>query len=144
MLAGVAAIALSVVAVAYGATRTTTPRSGSAACGVLMSNPKAVKAMRALRAEHQKEMQEWVAQYRSDPSSAEAQSALQKLRQEHWSDMQKLFRKLGIEAPATGRGPGSGMMRGAGGSWGGACGAGATGSQSIGYGSGMMGAGSWN
>ena len=76
--------------------------------------------MQELRAEHQKEMQEWDEQYGSDPSSAEAQAALQKLRQEHWSDMQKLFKKLGIKAPAT-AGPGSGMMRGAGGC-GGACG----------------------
>ena len=108
-----------------------------------MSNPEAVKAMQELRAEHQNEMQDWAARYGSDPSSAEAQSALQKLRQEHWSDMQKLFKKLGVKAPAT-AGPGSGMMRGAGGC-GGACGSGATGSaQGAGYGSGMMGSGNWN
>ena len=76
--------------------------------------------MQELRAEHQKEMQAWAAQYGSDPSSAEAQAALRKLRQEHWNDMQQLFKKLGIKAPAT-AGPGGGMMRGAGGC-GGACG----------------------
>ena len=68
-----------------------------------MSNPKAVKAMQELRAEHQKEMQAWTEQYGSDPSSAEAQAALQKLRQEHWNDMRGLFKRFGIKAPATAR-----------------------------------------
>jgi hypothetical protein len=108
-----------------------------------MSNPAAIKAMQELRAEHHNEMQDWLAQYRSDPSSAEARSALQALRKEHWSDMQKLFKKLGVKTP-TAAGPGSGMMRGAGGC-GGACGSGATGSaQGAGYGNGMMGSGAWN
>ena len=34
-----------------------------------MSNPKALDAMQALRAEHQKEMQAWYEQYGSDPSA---------------------------------------------------------------------------
>ena len=102
------------VAVAYGATRTTRgepPASG--ACGALMSNPKAVKAMQALRAEHQKEMQAWIDKYGADPTSAEAQAALKALRDEHWNDMRALFKKFGIKVPA-GAGPG-GMMRGSGG-----------------------------
>ena len=141
LVAVVAAVALSVVAVAYGATRTTTRRAaGNGACSALMNNPKALKAMQSLRAEHQKDMQAWNEQYGSDPSSAEAQAALQTLREEHWNDMRELFKKLGIKAPA-GAGPGGGMMRGAGGC-GGACGgAGASGagSQGTGYGGGMMG-----
>lgn len=141
ILAVVAAVALSVVAVAYGATRSTTRRAaGNGACGALMSNPKALKAMRELRAEHQKDMQAWNQRYGSDPSSAEAQAALKELRAEHWSDMRDLFKEFGIKAP-TSAGPGSGMMRGSGGC-GGACGgAGATvtGAQGAGYGGGMMG-----
>ena len=148
MVAVVAAVALSVVAVAYGATRTQTERraAGNGACGVLMSDPEALDAMQALRAEHQKERQAWYEQYGSDPSSAEAQAALQKLREEHWNDMRGLFEKLGIEAP-DGAGPG-GMM-GRGGGCGGGCGGAGTGAgQGAGYG-GMMGSGggmmgNWN
>jgi hypothetical protein len=102
----------------------------------------ALKAMQALRVEHQKDMQGWNAQYGSDPTSAEAQAALQTLRDEHWNDMRGLFKQFGIKAPATvGRG---GMMNGANaGGCGGACGsAGAAGSgQGAGYGGGMMGSG---
>ena len=50
--------------------------------------------MQALRVEHQKDMQAWIAQYGSDPTSAEAQAALQKLRQEHWNDMRGLFKQF--------------------------------------------------
>ncbi|MGE5229030.1 MAG: hypothetical protein ACM3MJ_04835 [Deltaproteobacteria bacterium] len=145
-VAVVAAVALSVVAVAYGATRTQSERQapGSAACGVLMNDPEALDAMQALRAEHQKEMQAWYGQYGSDPSSADAQAALQKLREEHWSDMRGLFEKFGIDVP-DGAGPG-GMM-GRGGGCGGGCG-GAGAGQGAGYG-GMMGSGggmmgAWN
>lgn len=141
----VAAVALTVVAVAYGATRASgatrrAPRSG--ACGALMSNPKALKAMQELRAEHQKDMQAWSAQYGSDPTSADAQAVLQKLREEHWNDMRTLFKQFGVKAPTT-VGPG-GMMQGAGtGGCGGACGgAGAArDGDGAGYGSGMMGSG---
>ena len=75
MVAVVAAVALSVVAVAYGATRTQTERraAGNGACGVLMNDPVALDAMQALRAEHQKERQAWYELYGSDPSSAGAQ-----------------------------------------------------------------------
>jgi hypothetical protein len=149
VVATIVAIMLSVVAVAYGATRTTTTRraAGNAACGALMSNPKALEAMRELRAEHQKEMQAWYQQYGSDRSSAEARAALQKLRAEHWNDMQELFKKFGIKAPAQ-RGQGGGMMRGAGcGQACGGVGAGGVG-QGTGCGGGMMGSGgvmgSWN
>jgi hypothetical protein len=134
----VAAIALSVVAVAYGATtKQSVRRSARAgACGSLMSNPQALKDMQALRAEHQADMQAWSDQYGADPSSAEAQAALQNLRQEHWTDMRDLFKKYGIAVP-QGAGPGSGQ---GGGGCGGACGAGASsGSQGTGYG--MMGSG---
>ena len=70
MVAVVAAVALSVVAVAYGATRTQTERraAGNGACGVLMDDPEALDAMQALRAEHQKERQAWYERYGSDPS----------------------------------------------------------------------------
>ena len=139
----VAAIALTVVAVAYGATRTSGASrraTGNGACGALMSNPKALKTMQELRVEHQKDMQAWNAQYGSDPTSAVAQAALQQLRKEHWNDMRTLFKRFGIKAPTT-VGPG-GMMQGAGaGGCGGACGnAGAAGAgQGTDYGGGMMG-----
>ena len=151
VVAAVAVIGLSVVAVAYGATRSTTTRraAGNAACGTLMGNPKAVRAMQALRTEHQADMQAWYEQYGSDPQSAEAQAALQQLRDEHWNDMRDLFKKFGIKAPAR-PGQGGGMMGGSGGC-GGACGGtGASGAgQGTGYGGGMMGSGggmmgNWN
>lgn len=138
MVAVVGAVALSVVAVAYGATdgRTERQAPGNGACGPLMDNPDALKAMQELRAEHRAEMQSWYEQYGSNPSSAEARAALQKLRDEHWDDMRDLFGKFGIDVP-VGAGPG-GMMRGTGGCGGGCAGAGA----GAGYGAGMM--GDWN
>jgi hypothetical protein len=141
MAAVVAAVALSVVAVAYGATRTETERraAGNGACGVLMSDPEALDAVQALRAEHRKERQAWYEQYGSDPSAAEAQAALEELREEHRSDMLGLFEKLGIQVPDAGPG---GMMGRGGGCGGGGCGgAGACAGQGAGYG-GMM--GDWN
>jgi hypothetical protein len=148
MVAVVAAVALSLVAVAYGATRTQTERraAGNGACGLLMNDPEALGAMQDLRAEHQKERQAWYERYGSDTSSSGAQAALQKLREEHWNDMRGLFEKLGIEVP-DGAGPG-GMM-GRGGGCGGGCGAaGSRAGQGAGYG-GMMGSGggmmgNWN
>jgi len=146
VVVAVAVVALTLVAVAYGATRNsgaTRRAARSGACGALMGNPKALKAMQELRAEHQKDVQAWNAQYGSDPTSGEAQAALQKLREEHWNDMRSLFKQFGIKAPRT-VGPG-GMMQGAGvGGCGGACGsAGAAGTgQGTGYGGGgMMGSG---
>ena len=144
MVAVVAAVALSVVAVAYGATRTQTERraAGNGACGVLMNDPEALDAMQALRAEHQNERQAWYELYGSDPSSAGAQTALQELREEHWNDMRGLFEELGIEVP---EGAGPGGMMGRGGGCGGGCGGAG---QGAGYG-GMMGSGggmmgNWN
>ncbi len=120
----VAVVALSVVAVAYGTTRSSRRAAGNGACGTLMSNPKALKAMQGLRAEHQKEMKAWYDQYGSDPSSAEAQAALQKLREEHWNDMRELFKRLGIDVPSGCRprrhDGGGGGCGGAGGGCGGA------------------------
>jgi hypothetical protein len=135
----VAAVALSVVAVAYGATTKQNERRAArgGACGALMSNPQALKDMRVLRAEHPQEMQAWSDRYGADPSSTEARTALQKLRQEHWSDMRELFKKYGITAP-RGAGPGSGQK---GGGCGGACGGAGSGSGSQGAGYGMMGSG---
>jgi hypothetical protein len=148
MVAVVAAVALSLVAVAYGATRTQTERraAGNGACGVLMNDPEALDAMQALRTEHLKERQAWYKQFGSDPSSAEAQTALQDLREEHWNDMRGLLEKLGVELP---EGAGPGGMMGSGGGCGGGCGAaGAGAGQGAGYG-GMMGSGggmmgNWN
>jgi hypothetical protein len=137
LAAVVAAVALSVVAVAYGTTRQTQKSSArGGACGVLMSNPQALQEMQALRVEHQQEMQAWSDQFGSDPSGAEAQTALQTLRQEHWNDMRELFKKYGI-TPPKGSGPGAGQKSGA---CGGACG-GAGGTQGTGCGNGMMGSG---
>jgi hypothetical protein len=112
------------------------------ACGSLMSNPDAFKAMLALRQEHLKDMQAWWQRYGSDPSSAAAKDALTKLRQEHRQDMQDLFKKFGITPPR------GGMMR----SWAspspGASGGGTYGPGMMGgsgsrtYGPGMMG-GDW-
>jgi hypothetical protein len=147
VLAVVAALGLSVVAVAWGAG---TGRSGvrrTAACRTLMSNPQAVKEMRGLRAEHQRDMRAWYGKYGADPSSAEAQATLQTLRQSHWNDMKALFKKFGMKVPAgasAGACGGPGGMMGVGGSCGGGgCGGqgGATGAQGTGHGSGMMGSG---
>ncbi len=141
MIATIAAIALSVVAVAYGATRSTVTRraTGNGACGALMSNAKALEAMQDLRAEHQKEVQAWSDQYGSDTSGAEAQTALQKLREEHWNDMRELFEKYGVDAPA-GAGPAGAAPRGGG--CGGCGGAGYdAGAQGTGYGASSSGGG---
>ena len=157
--AAVAVLGLSVVAVASGAAKVKNPFRGRAACGQLMSNPKAVAAMQALRDEHRQEMQAWFKQYGADPTSAEAQAALRTLRQEHWNDMKALFKEFGIKVP-KGAGPGicggqggmmGGGMMGDGGS--GPCGSGGgagcagpgsgTGNQGSGYGGGMMGGASY-
>ena len=140
MVAAVAAIALSIVAVAYGATRSqsTSGDDRGGACGALTGDPEALTAMQDLRADHQKGMQAWFDLYGSDPSSAEAQAALQKQRAEHWNDMQILFKKLGITAP-QGAGPGNGAG-GCGGDCGGA-GYGQGTTQGSGYGGAMMGSG---
>ena len=139
----VAAIGLSVVAAAYGATKTTRAGKGRAACGALMKNPQAVKDMQVLRAEHQKEMRAWRDKYAGDPSGAEAQAALKALRTEHWNDMKALFEKYGVALPANAGpgacGGGNGMMGGgSGGCGGGGC-AGGNGNGMMGGGNGMMG-----
>jgi hypothetical protein len=153
--ATVAVVGLSVVAVASGAAKVKNPFRGKAACGQLMSNPKAVKAMQALRNEHRQEMQSWYDTYGAAPSSDTAQAALKTLREEHWNDMKKLFKELGIEVP-EGAGPGicggqGGMMGGGGNGPCGGAGGGAgcagpgsgTGNQGTGYGGGMMGGASY-
>lgn len=139
VIAAVAAATLSIAAVALGAdTAPPVSRGAGGACGALMSDPEAVRAMQDLRAEHQQEMQAWFDKYGADPTSEKAQAALRDLRTEHWKDMKALFDKVGIKAPATG-GPGR-ALRGAGGC-GGACGGPASGtSGSRGAGS-MMGSG---
>ena len=161
ILAVVAVAGLSVVAVASGAAKVKNPFHGRAACGTLMSNPKAVAAMRTLRDEHRREMQEWYKKFGTAPASAEAKAALKTLRQEHWNDMKALFDKSGIKVP-KGVGPGicggqGGVMGGGGmmgnggngpcgGSGGGAGCAGpgsGSGDQGTGYGGGMMGGGSY-
>ena len=154
ILAVVAVLGLSVVAVASGAAKVKNPFRGRAACGKLMSDPKAVAAMQTLRDEHRQEMQAWYDKFSGDPASAEAKAALKTLRLEHWNDMKALFKQFGIKAP-TGAGSGScggqgGMMGGGNGACGGG-GAGAgcagpgsgTGNQSSGYGGGMMGGASY-
>ena len=151
MVAVVAALGLSVVAAAYGATRsgnTKRARTFSGACAQLFKNPQAVTDMQALRAEHQQEMQAWWDKYGKDPSSAEAVAALKELRTEHWNDMKALFDKYGVKLPAN-AGPGSlggyGMMGGGGGCGGGGCGQGGGGcggfgqNGNTGAGYGMMG-----
>jgi uncharacterized membrane protein YgcG len=156
VLVAVVAMGLSVVGVAWGssAARTHTRRAG--ACRTLMSNPQAVKEMRALRAEHQKDMQAWFSQYGSDPNSAAAKAALQQLRQSHWGDMKTLCDKYGVKVPSgSGSGSGSGVgagacggsggMRGGGGSCGGGgsggLGGGSGSTRRTGFGQGMMGSG---
>jgi hypothetical protein len=137
----VAAVGLSLVAAAYGATKTARAGKSRAACGVLMKDPQAVKDMQALRVEHQKEMQAWRDKYGSAPSSAEAQAALRALRTEHRSDMKALFDKYGFALPANAGpgacGGGNGMMGGGNGGNGGCGGGGCAG----GNGTGMMGGG---
>ena len=61
MVAVVAALGLSVVAAAYGATRsgnTKRARTFSGACAQLFKNPQAVTDMQALRAEHQQAVEQ--------------------------------------------------------------------------------------
>ena len=146
IVAVVAALGLSVVAAAYGATRsgnTKRARSFAGACQQLFKNPQAVEDMQALRAEHQQEMQAWWSKYGSDPTSAEAVAALKELRTEHWNDMKALFDKYGVKLPAN-AGPGImggfGMMGGGGGCGGGGCGQGGAGCGGFGQG-GITGAG---
>jgi hypothetical protein len=148
----VTVIGLSVVAAAYGATKSGSAkrsRTFAGACAQLLRNPQAAQDMQALRAEHQQEMQDWWTRYGADPTSAEAQAALKALRTEHWNDMKALFDKYGIKLPAN-AGPGSlgfGMMGAGGGCGGAGCGQGGVGCGSIGQGSatgtgyGMMGGG---
>ena len=143
---------------AGAATRNAVPRlwGGGAACRTLMSNPDAVKAMQALRAEHRLDMQAWWQKYGSDPTSAAAQKAMQQLRQEHWYDMQQLFKKFGVTVPESGSqgGYGPGMMGSVGrsGGAGGGCWRGSApapgvtatpgaSTSSSSYGAGMMGGG---
>jgi len=155
IVAVVAVVGLSVVAVASGAAKVKNPFRGRAACGQLMSNPKAAPAMQALRDEHRQEMKAWYGKYGKDPSGAEAQAALKTLRQEHWNEMKTLFKEFGVEAP-KGVGPGvcggQGGMMGNGGS--GPCGGNSdgagcagpgsgVGNQGSGYGGGMMGGASY-
>lgn len=134
MVVAIAAVALSIVAVAYGATQSQrrTGAAGAAACSSLMGNPEAVEAMQGLRAEHLKDVQAWREQYESTSRSAEARAALRNLREEHWSEMQELLKKFGVTAGKRG-GAGRGMMGGAG------CGGGCGGSGAQGSGYGMMG-----
>jgi hypothetical protein len=156
IVAVVAVVGLSVVAVASGAAKVKNPFRGRAACGQLMSNPKAVAAMQALRDEHRQEMQAWYDKFGNDPNTVDAQSALKTLRQQHWNDMKALFKEFGVAVP-KGVGPGicgsQGGMMGGGGMMGnggsGPCGDGSgagcagpdsgTGNQGSGYGGGMMG-----
>ena len=161
ILAVVAVVGLSVVAVASGAAKVKNPFRGRAACGKLMSDPKAVAAMQTLRGEHRQEMQAWYDKFSGDPASAEAKAALKTLRLEHWNDMKALFKQFGIKAP-KGAGPGTGggqggMMGGGmmgnggneacggGGSSGAGCAGPGSGSgdQGTGYGGGMMGGASY-
>jgi hypothetical protein len=74
----IGAVALSVVAVAYGATKGETQRREAEdnACGALMSDPEAFEAMQDLRAEHRQEMQAWSEHYGSDPSSGSESTRL--------------------------------------------------------------------
>jgi hypothetical protein len=146
----VTVLGLSVVAAAYGATKsgsTKRSRTFAGACTQLLKNPQAAQEMQALRAEHQQEMQDWWAKYSADPASAEARAALKALRTEHWNDMKALFAKYGVKLPAN-AGPGNlgyGMMGG--GCGGGGCGQGGAGCGGFGQGGatgagyGMMGGG---
>ena len=134
IVAVVGVLALAAAAVALGAGPAKwRPGGGGGACGTLMSNPKALRAMQDLRVEHQKDVQAWSDKYGADPGGAEAQSALRALRQAHWNDMRDLFKRFGIAVP-------SGGTRGAG-ACGGACGgtAGSSSGTTSGYGGGMMG-----
>ena len=116
IVAVVAVIGLSAVAVASGAAKVKNPFRGRAACGQLMKNPEAVAEMQALRVEHRAEMQAWYETFKSDPTSAKAKAALKALRLEHWNDMKALFKKYGIKVP---KGVGPGVCGGQGGMMGG-------------------------
>lgn len=106
----VVAVALSAVAVAYGAARGSSVRRGAgrAACVAVMSNAEALRAMQVLRTEHRKDMRNWYERYGSNPSSAEARAALETLRQEHRREMRNLFSKYGVTL-RSGVGPRGGM-----------------------------------
>ncbi len=138
VLAVLAAVGLTVVAVAVGATRSQLGgRDAGVACGALVSDPEAAQAMSDLRTEHRAEMQAWYERYGSSRSSSEARRALRRLRAEHWNDMQALFGEYGVKGPGTRRSGGGGC----GGPGSGGCGAGAGGAGlgMMGSGGGMMG-----
>jgi len=137
------ALTVAAVALAKGSAPGTGTRGG--ACGALMSNPKAWKAMQELRTEHIRDMQTWRDKYSADPSSAAAVQALEQLRQEHWNDMRALLKKFGIKTP-QGAGPGmmgAGGCAGAGGCGGPGAGLGAGQSTGMMGGGGMMGSASY-
>ncbi len=139
VLVAVLAVGLTVVAVALGATAAqpwSRGEGGAAACGALMADPAAAKAMAELRAEHRAGMQAWFDKYGQRPTSAEARRALQKLRADHWRDMKAVFGKLGIERPQGGGAGGTGGFGGCGSGGSAGC---AAGTQGSGYG--MMGSG---
>ena len=104
VVAAVAVIALSVVAVAYGATQVDHDErraAGNGACGALMSNPKALRGHAGAAHRAPDGDAGLVRAVRLGPSGAEAQAALQQLRDEHWNDMRELFKKFGIKAPTA-------------------------------------------
>ena len=107
IVAVVVVVGLSAAAVAYGATKVKNPFRGRAACGQLMSNPKAVAAMQALRASIARRCRRGTTSWQQTPTTPTRRSALKTLRQEHWNDMKALFKEFGIEGAQ--RAPGRGL-----------------------------------
>lgn len=105
VVAGIAAaLAVTAAAAVAAAAQGERPATSRSSCSRLMNDPAALKAMRELRGEHQRELRAWQARYGDDPGSAEAQRALQQLRSDHRSDMRALMERFGIRGAQQGQG----------------------------------------
>ena len=107
IVATVAVTGLAVVAGASAATDPASPQSTGDACA-LADNPQALEEMQALRTEKQEAWQAWFEKYGTgtERGSAEAQAEKQQLREQYQSDMTALHETYGVEVP-EGAGPGS-------------------------------------
>lgn len=77
-----------------------------------VGDSEARAALEELRAEHHREMREWLDTYGDDPGDAEAQAALRDLRQRHRQEARELLGEYGSLCPGMGS---AGTSRGGGG-----------------------------
>ncbi len=111
--AGVAVMALSVVAVASGATAAPSTQAPAGACTALTDDPQALEEREALRGGFEKARAAWRDKYGADVRTDEARAALQEIRDGYWDDMRSLLEKYGVDVP-EGAGPGSRSGQGGG------------------------------